>query len=58
MKIFTKTISNCGECPNRFDDEEEHADFCQMKTEIHCNFWDIPVGCPLEDFEEGVYEND
>lgn len=56
MKIFKRIIFNCGDCPNKVNDEEEHLDFCSERLDVNCCSWTIPEGCPLKDFK-GSDEN-
>jgi len=56
VKIFKRIIFNCGDCPNKVNDEEEHLDFCSERLDVNCCSWTIPEGCPLKDFK-GSDEN-
>jgi hypothetical protein len=54
MKLYTKQVNNCQECPY-FCDEGE---FCKhpsriMQLHVVAQWWTVPGDCPLPEVKEG-----
>lgn len=46
IRVFSKIVSSCYECPNICRDEEENLDSCLLNFEISA-YRIIPENCPL-----------
>lgn len=52
MKLYTKTVENCSECPYYCDE----GGWCKhptriMKYHVVTQWWKVPEDCPLPDAE-------